>query len=72
MSDAVSIGVIDLNSLNKKQLQKEFKDTGKDVKSKDLEKKKIALEKVSKDCRYFLEGDCFVPLLDSCVPKQVN
>ncbi len=63
--------IVDLNSLNKKQLLKEFKDVGKDVKSKDLDKRKIALDKISKTSRYLLEGDCFVPLLDSCIPKQV-
>ena len=63
--------IVDLGTLNKKQLLKEFKDVGKDVKSKDVEKRKVALEKIFKSSRYFLEGDCFVPLLESCIPKQV-
>ena len=67
----VASGVIDLNSLNPKQKAKEFKTTQKDVKSKDLEVKNAALTKLQ-DFRYYTEGGCLVPLVNSCLPKKVR
>ena len=63
--------VVDLNSLNKKQLAKEFKATVKDIKAKDPAKKRDALDKF-KNPRYLLEGGCFIPFLQSLVPKPVS
>jgi hypothetical protein len=63
--------VINLDSLNKKQKTKEFKNTIKEIKASDITKKKEALEKLNRDSRYFLEGECLIPFLESLVPKKV-
>jgi hypothetical protein len=42
----------------------------KDVKSKDLAVKAAALKKLH-DVRYYTEGGCFSPLVNSAVPKKV-
>lgn len=70
MTDSDSL-VVDLNSLNKKQLAKEFKATVKDIKAKDPAKKRDALDKF-KNPRYLLEGGCFIPFLQSLTPKPVS
>lgn len=62
--------IVDLDSLNAKQKAKEFKITAKEIKSKEFEKRTFAIEKV-KDDRYFLEGGCIIPLIESMVPKKV-
>lgn len=63
--------LVDLNSLNAKQKAKEFKAAQKDVKSKDLAVKSVALKKLQ-DFRYYTEGGCFSPLVNSSVPKKVT
>lgn len=63
--------IVNLDTLNKKQLLKEFKQTAKDVKSSDPLKKKNALDKIGKDSRYILEGECLIALIDSVIPKKV-
>lgn len=63
--------VVNLSSLTDKQLSKEFKTVGKEIKSKDPDVKTIALEKL-KDSRYFTIGGCLVPLIESMIPKKVN
>ncbi len=68
---APSATMVDLNTLNKKQLTKEYKTVSKEIKSKDMEVKVVVLEKL-KDHRYFLEGGCFVPFLESLTPKKVT
>ena len=47
--------LVDLATLNKKQLMKEFKSTSKDIKSKDIALKTVVLEKL-KNPRYFIEN----------------
>lgn len=64
--------LIDLSSLSSKQRIKEYKVTNKDLKSKDVNKKLFAIEKVNKDIRYFLEGDCLPSLLEAIIPKKVG
>lgn len=61
----------DLTDLNEKQLAKEFKTVRKHIKSKDLDARSTALQKVS-DVRYFSIGGCLVPLLESIIPKKVT
>jgi len=61
---------VNLDTLNVKQCLKEYKATQKDVKSKDLVAKGAALKKLS-DIRYLTEGGCFVPLVNSILPKKV-
>jgi predicted hydrolase (HD superfamily) len=65
-----TISVVNLDSLNKKEKAKEFKAAIKLVKSKEMEYKKVALEKFS-DYRYLLEGGAIIPFLESIVPKKV-
>lgn len=62
---------MELQSLNPKQLLKEFKATQKDVKSKDALLKEGALKKCADNTRYFTEGGCLVPLVLSIAPKKV-
>lgn len=62
--------LVNLDALNAKQRLKEFKATQKEVKSKDLVAKDAALKKLV-DIRYLTEGGCFVPLVNSIVPKKV-
>jgi hypothetical protein len=62
--------VISLDSMNPKQKAKEYKATQKDVKSKDLVVKSAALKKLH-DLRYYTEGGCLVPLVNSSLPKKV-
>lgn len=64
------VEIIDLNSLNAKQKAKEFKAVQKDVKSKDLAVKAAAMKKLQ-DIRYYTEGGCFSPLVNSSLPKKV-
>lgn len=61
--------ILDIDTLNAKQKLKEFKTTAKEIKSKEVAKRAFAIEKV-KDERYFLQGGCLVPLIDSMVPKK--
>ena len=61
---------VDLSTLNEKQLAKEFKTVGKEIKSKDPEIKAIALQKLN-DTRYFTIGGCLVPLMELLIPKKV-
>ena len=63
--------VVDLDSLNAKQLAKEFKAAGKGVKSKDPVVKTEALGKLS-NVRYYTEGGVFLPLVEQMVPKKVS
>jgi len=63
---------MELQSLNPKQLLKEFKATQKDVKSKDALLKEGALKKCADNTRYFTEGGCLVPLVLSITPKKVQ
>lgn len=62
---------VDLSTLTDKQLAKEFKSTGRAIKSKDPDVKTDALQKL-KDVRYFTLGGCFVPLVESLAPKKVR
>jgi hypothetical protein len=62
--------IVALGNLNAKQKAKEFKAMQKDVKSKDLAVKVAALKKLH-DLRYYTEGGCFSPLVNSAVPKKV-
>ena len=66
----MSESLVDLDSLNAKQKGKEYKSAQKDVKSKDLAVKNAAMAKLH-DVRYYTEGGCFVPLVNSCLPKKV-
>jgi hypothetical protein len=61
---------ISLDAMNPKQKTKEYKATQKDVKSKDLIVKSAALKKLH-DLRYYTEGGCLVPLVNSALPKKV-
>ena len=63
-------GPVDLTTLNEKQLAKEFKATAKSIKSKDPEVKVSSLSKLQ-NVRYYTEGGCLVPLVESMVPKKV-
>lgn len=62
--------IVDLSTLNAKQKGKEYKATQKDVKSKDLVVKGAAMKKLQ-DVRYYTEGGCLVPLINSSQPKKV-
>lgn len=62
---------VDLTDLNEKQLAREFKTVRKHIKSKDLDVRSTALQKVS-DVRYFSIGGCLVPLIESIIPKKVT
>ena len=61
--------LVELNSLSAKQLAKEFKLTTKEIKSKDLSIRQIALKKFE-DTRYLLEGGCIVPFIETIVSKK--
>lgn len=61
---------VDLSEMNDKQLTREFKAVGKQMKSKDPDIKFTALQKL-KDFRYFTIGGCLVPLIELMVPKKV-
>jgi hypothetical protein len=61
---------VDLSEMNDKQLAREFKAVGKQMKSKDPDIKFAALQKL-KDFRYFTIGGCLAPLIESIVPKKV-
>ena len=63
--------IVDLNTLNAKQKNKEFKTAQKDVKSKDLVVKAAAMKKLH-DVRYYTEGGCLSPLINSALPKKVD
>lgn len=60
---------IDLDSLTAKQLAKEFKLTGKEIKSKDLSVRQVALKKFEQT-RYLLEGGLIVPFVETIVSKK--
>lgn len=60
---------VDLDSLTAKQLAKEFKLTGKEVKSKDLSVRQVALKKFEQT-RYLLEGGLIVPFIETIVSKK--
>jgi hypothetical protein len=62
---------VDLSEMNDKQLAREFKAVGKQMKSKDPDVKFAALQKL-KDFRYFTIGGCLAPLIESMVPKKVR
>ena len=62
---------VDLDSLTKKQLAKQFKSVAKEIKSKDLEVKTNVLQKL-KNHRYFFEGGCLPPFFESMAPKKVR
>jgi hypothetical protein len=62
--------IVDLTTLNEKQLGKEFKATAKAIKSKDAEVKAGGLSKLQ-NTRYYTEGGCFIPLVESTVAKKV-
>ena len=70
MTDS-AIGIIDLSSLNDKQLAKEYKSAGKEIKSKDPDIRSNVLLKL-KDSRYFIVGGCLAPLVEALVPKKVK
>lgn len=63
--------VVKLDELNDKLRAKEFKNTVKELKSKDDAVKISAIIKVGKELRYFSEGGCAPALLISLVPKKV-
>jgi hypothetical protein len=63
---------VNLDSLSEKNRTREYKVTGKDLKSKDLETRKIALQKLDDDIRYFSEGQCLKSLLESIVVSKVS
>ena len=69
-SGATAGTVIDLGALNAKQLVKEYKATGKGVKSKDQVVKAEALGKLS-NVRYYTEGGVLLSLVEQMVPKKV-
>ena len=62
---------VDWTNLNGKQLAKEFKTVRKHIKSKDVDIRSTAFQKVS-DARYFSIGGCLVPLVESMIPKKVT
>lgn len=62
---------VDLDSLTKKQLAKQFKSVAKEIKSKDLEVKTNVLAKLTNH-RYFFEGGCLPPFFESLTPKKVS
>jgi hypothetical protein len=66
-----NVSSIDLNSLSTKQLVKEYKTVGKEIKSKDPVIKDNALEKL-KDSRYLTVGGCLPSLVESMIPKKVS
>ena len=61
----------DWTNLNGKQLAKEFKIVRKHIKSKDVDVRSKAFQKVS-DARYFSIGGCLVPLVELMIPKKVS
>ena len=61
---------VSLDELTAKQRVKEFKSTVKEIKSKDVSKKIVALDKYNRDSRYLLEGGSLAPLIESLVPKK--
>jgi len=63
---------VSLDSLNPKQVAKEFKATAKDIKSKDGAVRSAALAKCQLNARYYTEGGCIVPLADALTPKKVT
>ena len=66
-----TVVVVNLDALKAKQLAKEFKATGKGVKSKDPVVKTEALGKLS-NVRYYTEGGVFLSLVEQMVPKKVS
>lgn len=57
--------------MNPKQQLKEYKAAQKEIKSKDIPVKTIALKKFE-DIRYLTEGGCLVPFINSILPKKVR
>jgi hypothetical protein len=63
--------IVPLDSLNPKLRAKAFKAAQKEVKSKDLPVKQLALKKFE-DFRYYSEGGCLLPLINCILPKKVS
>lgn len=63
---------IDLSALNEKQKAKEFKATSKAIKSKELDVRKEALNKVIRQPAYLVEGGCISSILETLVAKKVS
>jgi hypothetical protein len=63
--------VVDLKSLNPKQLLKEFKSTQKDLNSKDAVKKIAAIKKVVNNFEYLSSGSCLIPFITSLKAHKV-
>ena len=63
--------ILTLDNMNAKQKAKEYKATAKSLNSKDLEIKLNGLQKLA-DMRYFTEGNCFKPFIDSLAPNKVS
>ena len=61
---------ISLDSLNAKQLLKEYKTVAKSIKNKDDDVKRAALDKLLYDSRYMIDGGCVLPLLEIIQPKK--
>lgn len=65
--------IVDLSTLNAKQLLKEFKAAAKEAKSKDEAVKERVLRKFRASPRYLdTEGGCAVPFLEAIMPKKVS
>jgi hypothetical protein len=62
---------VDFESLNAKQIAKVFKETGKEVKSKDPEVRVKVLHKLQNDGRYFIDGNCMPIFLNTITTKKV-
>ena len=61
---------VNLELMTAKQLAKEYKLCAKEVKSKDISVRQVALKKFG-NSKYFLEGGLLVPFLETVVPKKV-
>jgi hypothetical protein len=70
ISRMASTETVDLDSLNPKQLAKQYKSMVKEVKSKDLDVKLAAIRKVMDEPRYMFDGGAIIPFLESLAPKK--
>lgn len=70
-SDTEVVTDVVLDALTNKQRQKEFKSAQKGIKSKDMDAKHTTLRKFI-DSRYFTVGGCFVPFVNTLIPKKVK